>query len=71
MNLVSLKIFPTRTEAEFAKNTLDSYGIKGVLKSVGDLYKQSVGIFWDSSNLLVSEKDFQKAKEVLETYNKQ
>ncbi|OGY58689.1 MAG: hypothetical protein A3F24_00485 [Candidatus Colwellbacteria bacterium RIFCSPHIGHO2_12_FULL_44_17] len=65
-DLVFLKNFATYNEAELEQDLLEKYCIKSVIQK-GDIASivDFVGHIGEA-NLLVTQKDYQKAKEILE-----
>lgn len=66
--LVTLKIFPTRVEAEIAKSLLESMGIKAMV-SADDAGGMMAAPFAYTAGveLIVREEDLDKAKKILES----
>lgn len=61
-----LKRFNSNLMAEAIKNMLKSYGIESMLKVEGGIdYRGAIGDSYGAS-LYVLDKDYQKAKEILE-----
>lgn len=66
--MIKIKFFNSITEAELAKNLLKEHGIKGLVQKRGIEFPGDMGDSY-GAELLVAEKDFEKAKEILEIYS--
>ena len=69
-NLVCIKTYPDRTEAELVKGVLESKGIKAMV-SADDAGGMNPALLWATGGvrLLVKKNDIQKAVEVLKSFN--
>lgn len=67
--LVFLKSFNSIILAEFARNLLKSYGINSMIKNSGVEFSGDLGDGF-GGELYILEKDYKKAKEILDTENK-
>lgn len=65
MEQISIKYFTTSIEAELAKNFLQSNGIKSFIKIQG-VHSSGIPDGSLGADLIVWEKDAEKAKELLE-----
>lgn len=67
-NLVCIKTYQNRAEAELAKGFLESRGIKAMV-AADDAGGMHPALLWATGGvrLLIREKDVQKAKEVFES----
>ena len=64
-NLVRIKTYDTRAEAELAAGLLKEYGIKSLVSSLDKI--PHLSLFTGPSQLLVNKGDAQKAHEILDT----
>ena len=70
-DLVRIKTYQSRIEAELVKGFLESNGIKAMV-SADDVGGMNPALLWATGGvrLLVKKKDIQKAIKVLESFHK-
>ena len=70
-NLVCIKTYQNRMEAELAKGLLESKDIKAMV-SADDVGGMNPALLWATGGvrLLVKKNDIQKATEILESFSK-
>jgi len=65
--MIKIKYFNSITNAELARNFLKESGIETSVNRLGIRFPGDMGDSY-GADLSVAEKDFEKAKEILETY---
>ena len=70
-NLVCIKTYKNRMEAELAKGLLESKDIKAMV-SADDAGGMNPALLWATggARLLIKKRDIQKATEILESFSK-